>query len=141
MSIKTADVDKHTDDSTDSLGLIRQAERHRTTVRRIRELLDGTRNLSQIKAGDWFTTIEYVRDETNTELVLYNEHRYADAAYEARITSFGDDGIWCIVAGWSERAGYTHDKMARWNVEESFRSANPPIRRRNPSTSRWRNSA
>lgn len=107
----------------DVISLLREVEGHRTTVRRIRELLEGDRNPSQVHAGDWFTTIEYVRDETNIELVLYTETRYADQPDEAMIRSLGDYGLWCIVAGWSERTGFSRDKIARLDVEDSFRFA------------------
>ncbi|WP_455448152.1 hypothetical protein [Natrinema thermotolerans] len=98
-------------------------EGYRTTVRRIRELLEGERDLSEIKPGDWFAAIEYVREETGVELVLYREDRYADAPDSAKITSLGDDGLWCIVAGWSERAGFSRDKIAKFDMEESMRFA------------------
>jgi len=124
MSTKSPDADKRTDDNQpDALELIREVERHRTTVRRIRELLEGERDPSQVKAGDWFTTIEYVRDETGVELVLYTENRYDDAPDSAKITSLGDDGLWCIVAGWAENVGFSRDKIAKFDVEESFRFA------------------
>lgn len=124
MQTTNATADKRTArNCPDSLALIRQVERNRSTVRRVRELLEGTRDASELKLGDWFTTIEYVREETGVELVLYCEHRYTDAPDEARITSLGDDGLWCIVAGWSERAGYTRDKIAKFDIEESFRFA------------------
>jgi len=93
MSTKTADVDKRTDDKPTE---------------------------SAVKSGDYFTAIEYVRDELGVELVLYQEHEYADHADEARITSLSDDGLWSIIAGWSERAGFSTTKIARWDVEESF---------------------
>ena len=111
------------------MDLLREVEEYRTTVRRIRELLEGKRDPSQVKAGDWFATIEYVRRETDTELVLYSESRRDDAPDEAVIRSLGDMGLWCIVAGWSERAGYSVDKIARFDVEESlrFRQSDDPV--------------
>ena len=106
---------------TDAVALLRQVEGHRTTVRRVRELLEGERDPSQLKAGDWFAAIEYVRRETGVELVLYRETRTDNAPDSAKITSLGDDGLWCIIAGWSERAGFTRKKIAKFDVEESFR--------------------
>ena len=115
-------VDKRTADKQ-PIDLLRNVEGHRTTVRRVRELLAGERDPSQVKAGDFFTAIEYVRDETDTELVLYSESRHDDAPDTATIRSLGDMGLWCIVAGWSERVGYSREKIARFDVEESLRFA------------------
>ncbi len=122
MSKSETRPDKRTaDKSTDAIALLRDVEGSRTTVRRVRELLEGDRELPEVKPGDWFATIEYVRDDLDTELVLYHEHRYDDAPDEARITSLGDNGLWCIIAGWSERAGFSRDKIAKFDVEDSFR--------------------
>ncbi len=121
MQATNASADKRTDDQpTPAVDLLRTVEGSRTTVRRVREYLEGDRDATDVKHTDWFTTLEYVRDETDVELVLYSETDTADST-QAKITSLSDDGLWAIIAGWSARAGYSVDKYPRHEVEEGFR--------------------
>jgi len=121
MHTKTPSADKRTDDQPPAaLSLLRAVEGSRTTVRRVREYLEGDRDATDVKHTDWFTTLEYVRSETDTELVIYTETDTAGST-QAKITSLSDDGLWAIIAGWSARAGYSVDKYPRHEVGEGFR--------------------
>ncbi|MFC7216443.1 hypothetical protein ACFQO4_20505 [Saliphagus sp. GCM10025334] len=97
------------------LELIRRAEKSRTTVRRIRELLEGDRCVSTIKQGDWFATVEHVRDETGVDLVLYSENRYG-----ASVKGLDESGLWVVSASFDERVGFGKSKRPRWDVEDGL---------------------
>lgn len=124
MSVSATRMQKHTDGKPhddEPIDLIRQVERHRNTVRRVREALERKRVPRKIKKGDWFTTIEYIRDELGVELVLNCQSEREDAADQALMISLHYNCLWAVLAGWAETAGYSVNKMPHWEAEESFR--------------------
>ncbi|MFP8891821.1 hypothetical protein ACLI4U_18925 (plasmid) [Natrialbaceae archaeon A-CW2] len=96
------------------LELIKRAERSRTTVRRVREYLEGDRCISEVQKGDWFATLEYVREETGVELALFSEYD------TVRLQALDDSGLWVLQATYNDVTGYSTNKRPRWDVEEGF---------------------
>lgn len=124
MSTKQQTHEKGTDANRDTrrtLELIRSVERNRSKVRRVREVLEGDRDPRNCKKDDWLATLEYVRDGTDTELVLYTEIDYDDYPKTVRIIALHDNGRQTIRAGWSEIGGRFASKASRREEQERFR--------------------
>lgn len=120
MEATTYRTEKGTDATPSPLALLRRVEGNRTTVRRVRECLEGQRTPQTVKHTDWLTAFEYVRDETGVELVFYSEVDHDDSR-QVSIKSLHDDGRQVIIAGWSARIGYSVTTMKRREFEEGMR--------------------